>query len=285
MEQENSPTPTETAATPATEPAYTNGTAQDTSAPNGAVSDATSPAEQAAPDETFTSVDVKSLPPELKAKYDSMLSDYKRKTSEVAQRRRDIEASEKKVKAYDQISSDPAFVEYWNGLTKTQQTQAREEAGISNEEFNKAFESPDNFRSFVQKIASGATAQSQTEITNLKADLMIKDFKSRNPDFDDLNEDKAIEIQIKADPRSYSTDPKLWEKAMTEAIQNVRRVQSKWIEKGRKEGLSRVNEKLSQSTNPPTASPEQLYPGGDPKNLSVAEAADLARRGIKVPRT
>jgi len=284
MEQ-TSPTPTEAAATPATEPAASTGTAPtQQTVPNGTVSDATSNGAQTAPDDTFTSVDVKSLPPELKAKYDSMLSDYKRKTSEVAQQRKEVESARQKAQAYDQLSSDPAFVEYWNGLSKTQQAQVRDDAGITDQEFNAAFESKDNFAKFIQKVAQVSTAQSQQEITNLKADLMIKDFKARNPDFDELNEDKAIEIQIKADPRSYSNDPKLWDKAMTDAIQNVRRVQSKWVEKGRKEGLSRVAEKVNQSTLPPTSSPEQLYPGGDPKNLSVAEAADLARRGIKVPR-
>lgn len=285
MAQETSPTPAATTATPATqEPVQTNGTAQ-AQVPNGTVSEATPKnGAQTAPDENFTSVDVNSLAPELKAKYDSMLSDYKRKTSEIAQQRRELESAAEKAKAYDQISSDPAFVEYWNGLTKSQQAQVREDAGITDQEFNAAFESKDNFAKFIQKVAHVSNAQSQQEITNLKADLMIKDFKSRHPDFEELNEDKAIEIQIKADPRSYTNDPKQWERAMSDAIENVRRVQSKWIEKGRKEGLARVSEKVNQSTNPPTASPEQIYPGGDAKKLSVAESIELARRGIRVPR-
>lgn len=282
MAEETSPTPTATTATPAMqEPMATNGTVQ-----TQPVSDAPSTTgAQTAPDgDTFTSVDVNSLPPELKAKYDSMLSDYKRKTGEIADRRREIDTIEQKAKAYDQVSSDPAFVQYWNNLSKPQQAQVREDAGISDQEFNQAFESKENFAKFINKVAQVSTAQSQQEITNLKADLMIKDFKGRNPDFDQLNEDKFIEIQIKADPRTYTNDPKQWERALGDAVQNARSVRSKLIEAGRREGLARVSEKVSQSTNPPTASPEQLYPGGDPSKLSVAEAVDLAKRGIKVPR-
>ena len=261
-----------------------SGTASSKSEP---ISDALSTKDgiQTAPDQdSFTHVDSKSLPPELKAKYDSMLSDYKKKTSELAQERREIETLRQKATTFDQISGDPAFVDYWNGLTKAQQAKAKEEAGISDQEFNQAFESKENFSKFIQKVTQGVSAENQQEITNLKADLMIKDFKQRNPDFDELNEDRVIEIQLRADPRSRTDDPKQWQKALDEAIGNARIFRDKWIDKGRKEGLSRVNDKVNQSTNPPTASPEQLYPGGNPANLSVSEAIELARRGIKVPR-
>lgn len=268
---ENSTTPT---ATPEKEPVVT------APAPNSdAKPEITAPVE-----DTFTQVDVKSLSPELKAKYDSMLSDYKKKTSEVAQRRKELDGLEEKAKTFDRISSDPAFMDYWNGLSKTQQTQAKEEAGVSDQEFNQAFESKENFSKFIQKVAQGATAGSQQEIINLKSDLMIKDFKAKNPDFDSLNEDRMIEIQIKADPRSYTNDPKQWQACLDDALKNARNVSNKWVEKGRKEGLSRVSEKVNQSTNPPTASTDQIYPGGEAKNLSVSEAVDLARRGIRVPR-
>lgn len=276
---ENSTTPT---ATPEKEPVST---APATS------SDA--PTEIIAPtdEDTFTQVDVKKLSPEMQAIHKSMLTDYKKKTSEVAQSRKEIEQRrkefqglEEKAKTFDRISSDPAFTDYWNGLSKAQQTQAKEEAGISDQEFNQAFESKENFSKFIQKVAQTVSKTSEQEIVNLKSDLMIKDFKAKNLDFDSLNEDRMIEIQIKADPRSYTNDPKQWQACLEDALKNARVVSNKWVEKGRKEGLARVSEKVSQSTNPPTSSTDQIYPGGEAKNLSVSEAVDLARRGIRVPR-
>lgn len=274
MANETSTTPVATP--PQAEP--TNGTAI-TASTSDAVVEVSAPGE-----DTFTQVDVKTLPPELQAIHKSMLTDYKKKTSEIAQKRKELEGVQEKARTFDRIQSDPKFINYWNGLSEAQQVQAKEDAGISDVEFNQAFESKENFSKFIQKVAQGVTQGTQQEITNLKADNMIKDFKSKNLDFDSLNEDRMIEIQIKADPRSYSNDINQWKAALDDALSNARSVSNKWVEKGRKEGLSRVSEKVANSTNPPTASSDQVYPGGDPKKLSTSEAVDLARRGIKVPR-
>ena len=280
MAQTISPTPTETiAANPATEPALVfNGT---TSAKEAVVSEA-KPEQTAPNEETFTSIDVKSLPPELKGKYDAMLTDYKKKTTEAAQNRKQAEEIQRQVQ---EVIQSPEFQQAYSNLTIKQQSQVKDDMNISDEEFNKAFENKDNFAGFIKKVAKVSTASSQQEIINLKASLAIKDFKSAHPEFDVINKHGFITYQLKNDPRAQGHDSSQWQAALNDAYSNAIRVRDELIEEGKRSGLEVIQKKMQASTEPPTASVSQVYPGGDPKKITTAEALDMARRGIRVPMT
>ena len=75
-----------------------------------------------------------------------------------------------------------------------------------------------------------------------------------------------------------------WEATLTDAYQNAKRVYSEIFEEGRKAGLTRTQQKVSQQTEIPATGPAQIYSGSDPKKLSVREALELAQKGIKVPQ-
>jgi hypothetical protein len=280
-----SPTPTkEVAATPVKqEPVVSNnGTTKTEIVPHGTIpaGDAKEVVkEQTAPSEdTFTSIDVKSLSPELKSKYDAMLTDYKKKTTEAAQIRKEAEERLKEVQG---VVQDPRFVQAYSQLNSQQKSQVREDMGISDDEFNKAFESKDEFAKFVQKVARVSTSQSQQEIVDLKASLTVKDFKATHADYDEINKYKFIEYQLRNDPRAQGTDPVQWQSALNDAYSNGKRVMDELIEKGRQAGLERIQQKVSQSTEPPTDMGSGESPTGDPRNWTTAEAIANAKRGIR----
>lgn len=273
MEKTDSPTPEPVqTATPAKEPvSIEKGTAQ--------VSE-TARVESAEPNDTFTSIDVKTLTPELKSKYDAMLTDYKKKTTEVAQIRKDAESRYKEVQ---DVIQNPDFQKAYQTLTSPQKAEVREEIGITEDDFNRAFENKDNFAGFIQKVARASSSQSQQEMTNLKASLAVKDFKTTHPEFEKFNKHGFITYQLKTDPRAQGNDERQWAQALTDAYVNAERVHNELVEEGKRQGLERIQQKVQASTEPPTGSVPQVYPGGDPKKLTTSEAIALARRGIRVP--
>lgn len=288
------PSVSEVATPSSTGPAAgSNGTA---SVPSNANS--TNGAQAAPGTESFTSVDPSKLPPELKSAYDNMLRDYKNKTTSIAEQRKSFESSAKKAELFDQISSDPAFVDYWNGLNSKQKAQAVSDVSqnsnlkISPEEFAKAFESPENFLSLVDKVAERKMAglqrkvqETESELIVTKASDFLKDFKSRPEykDFDKYDKNGFITYQIQVNPPERA-DPRLWENALKRAYQNAERVYGEIYEDGRKTALARIQEKADLSTESPSNASAQIYPGGDPKKLTARDAVALAKKGIRVPR-
>lgn len=271
MKTETSPTPViEKVATPQPAPTLDKGTAPKVSE---------SAPEITEPNDTFTSIDEKTLSPEVKVKYDSMLTDYKKKTTEVANQRREVEA---KLKEVQDVLQNPDFQRVYSQMNSGQQAQVQQESGITEEEFNKAFENKDNFAGFIQKVAKVSTAQSQAEITNLKASLMIKDFKGSHPEFEKLNKYGFITKQLETDRRAHGNDEKQWTQALNEAYSNADRVYREISEEGRREGLKIIEQKVQASTEPPTNTSAPENPFGDPKNWTTAQAIEAARRGYKV---
>lgn len=276
--EEKSPTPTvEKTATPAVsqEPVQsTNGTANQKVSESPAIVESTEPNQ-----ESFTNVDVKSLTPELKSKYDAMLTDYKKKTTEAAQIRKDSEA---RLKEVQDVIQNPDFQKAYSSLTSREKAEVKQDMGITEEEFNRAFENKDNFAGFVQKVARVSNAQSQQEVTNLKASLMIKDFKQLHPEFDKLNKYQFITKQLQTDPRAQGNDANQWRQALDDAYSNANRVYNEIVEEGKKLGLERVQQKVAASTEPPTSTPASANPFGDPKKWTTAQAIAAARQGYRV---
>lgn len=259
MSDPNDPTPqAEDVATPAmpepTEP--TTGTVENV---NGEAPEVTG---QAAPvDPTFTDVDPNSLPPKERGAYENMLRDYKRKTAEIADYRR-------KAEAYDA----------WVAKQSTQQR-------ITDDDYNRAFESKDGMTQFLQKAAEPVVQelqQTKMELAATKADLFIKDFKSKHADFDELDSDGLITGYVQLNPPKAEAD---WGTRLKEAYGYAKKVRAKWEDAGYKRGLTRIEQKAMQSTELPSGSPSQVYSGGDPTKLTAKEAVELAMQGIRVPRS
>jgi hypothetical protein len=211
----------------------------------------------------------------------------------------------KKADAYDKVSKDPKFVDYWNGLNKPQKAEFKEQKAeaektlgqkITDEEFTKSFESKDAFLSMQERIAKMAFEKSQQEIQQLKEQLSQKeandvmsafiaetgkDGQKVRPDFDALDEDGLITGFLRVNPPQGRTQ-KDYISALNEAYSWAKATSQKYYEKGKSEALARIQQKAATSTEPPTQAAKGAYTG--PKIPSVQEAIDLAKKGIRVPR-
>lgn len=258
---------------------------------------------QSAPvEDQFSSIDPKTLPPELQAVYKNLQSDYTKKTQSIAERA-------KKADSYDQISKDPRFVEYWNGLNKQQKADFREQKQeaekrlgekIPDDRFQKAFESKDGFLELIAEVVKETSAKDRTEIEALKqyktvneAQSIVDAFKSEKApdgkplraDFDSLEEDGLINgfLRLSAPDKGYTAEE--YPAKLNEAYTWAKTLSTKYYEKGRQEALARITQKAATSTNPPTQAAKGAYTGpSDPKKMTVREAMDLAKKGQRVPQ-
>lgn len=256
-------------------------------------------------EETFTQVDPKTLSPELQAHYKALQADYTRKTMAVADKQKLLVEAEKKAKAYDQLTSDQRVKDYLASLSrgeradfKEQKAEAEQRLGekISDTEFAKAFESKDNFLSLLERVVQDRSAKDQKKIENLEQKVGFQEAanviesvatemdKATNqplrPDFYSLDEDQLITGYLSVRPAKNSSE---YRDKVTEAYNWAKSVSSKYYEKGKADALKIVQSKAQNSSQPPTITAKGTYQGPDPKNIDVAEAVALARKGTRVP--
>lgn len=270
-----------------------------TGTPDSQNGQAATQAQSAPAEESFSSIDPNTLPPELQAAYKSMQADYTKKTQSIAEFR-------KKAEGWDQISKDQRFVDYWQGLNKTQKAEFKEQKveaekrlgeKITDERFAKAFESKDDFLSLMEEVIQDRSAKSQKEIQELKQQLSLKDAadtvesfateivdgKPVRPDFYALNEDSLITGYLQINPPDAPNQQSYTAK-LNEAYSWAKQVSQKYYEKGRADALARIQQKAATSTQPPTNAAKGVYSGKNPKDLTVREAIDAAKRGERVPQ-
>lgn len=287
-------------ATAVAEPAASGQTAPVSGETQGQNGQAATQAQSAPAEESFSSVDPSTLPPELQAVYKSMQSDYTKKTQSIADVR-------KKAEAYDTVSKDQRFVDYWKGLDKTQKADFKEQKAeaekrlgekISDEEFTKAFNSKEDFLSFFEKAVREVGEKSQKKIESLEQKLSLKDSqdlttsfateigkdgKPMRPDFDDLEENNLISGFLAVNqPENGSAQAQLAK--LNEAYGWAKAISQKYYEKGKAEALQIIQKKAATSTEPPTNAAKGAYTGPDPRKMSVRDAMELAKKGIRVPR-
>lgn len=257
---------------------------------------------QSAPaEESFSNIDPKTLPPELQAVYKNLQSDYTKKTQSVADVR-------KKAEQYDQLSKDQKFIDYWNGLSKQQKAEYKEQKAeaekrlgekITDDRFTKAFESKDGFLDLIAEVVKETSAKDRKEIEALKqyktvneASSIVEAFatekgtdgKPLRPDFYALDEDGLISgfLKLSAPEKGYTAEE--YPAFLDKAYNWSKTLSQKYYEKGKQEALTRIQQKVSTSSNPPTQAAKGAYTGPEPKKMTVREAMDLAKRGIKVPQ-
>lgn len=247
---------TATVTTQSAEPIVSTTTATNT---NG---EAQTTQDQAAPvEDSFTQVDPNSLAPKDRAAHDNMLRDYKRKTADIADVRR-------KAEAFDA----------W------QANQERKRAQITDDDFNRAFENKEGFQTLIQKAAEPVVSElkaTKQELAATKADLFVKDFKSKHADFDDLDSDGLITGYVQLNPPKTERE---WETTVKTAYDYAKKLRSKWEDSGYKRGITRVQQKADESTALPSGGTAPTYSGPDPKTLTAEQAVELALKGIRVPQ-
>lgn len=255
----------------------------------------------ASAEESFSTIDPTTLPPELQAVYKNLQADYTKKTQSVADVR-------KKAESFDQISKDQRFVDYWNGLNrqqkadfKEQKVEAEKRLGekIPDERFQKAFDSKDGFLDLIAEVVKETSSKDRKEIEDLKQYKTVNeaasivsafreekgaDGKPIRADFDALEEDGLINgfLRLAAPDKGYSAEE--YPGKLNEAYTWAKGLSQKYYEKGRQEALARIQQKAATSTNPPTKPVKGAYTGPDPKKITPNEALQMAKRGERIPQ-
>lgn len=258
-------------------------------------------AQSAPAEENFSSIDPKTLPPELQALHKQLQSDYTKKAQAIAEVR-------KKAEGYDKIVARPDFKDYWNGMNRGQKAEFKEQKAeaektlgqkISDEDFKKAFDTKEGFLDLIAKVAETKGERSSKEIEELKqykqiteASSFVEAFateidkatgKPVRPDFYSLDEDSLISGYLNINP-PQDTSRESYAQKLNEAYGWAKQVSQKYYEKGKAEALQIIAKKAANSSEPPTNAAKGAYSGPDPKNMTVREAMDLAKKGIRVPR-
>lgn len=266
--------------------------------------------DQSAPvEESFSSIDPKTLPPELQALHKSLQADYTRKTQAAAERMKQVEALEKKAKAYDQLTGDQRFKEYWTGLNRQEKAEFKAEKAIaeealgkkiSDDEFAKAFESKESFLDLVKRVANEARTDDQRRIQELEQKLTVsvaqdvvdafvtelgQDGKPMRTDFYELNDPKYSLISgfLQVNPPENQS-PEAYRQRLDEAYSWAKSLSQDFYNKGKAEALSILQKKAAASSEMPTQAAKGVYSGPDPKKLSVREAMELAKKGQRIPQ-
>lgn len=290
-----------TSGTAVAEPVSTNGqTAPVSTGTPGQNGQATIQVQSAPAEESFSSIDPKTLSPEMQAVYKNMQADYTKKTMSVADMR-------KKADAFDKVSSRSDFKDWWSGASKEQKADFKEQKAevekklgekISDEDFTKAFNSKDDFLSFLERVVQDRSEKSQKKIEKLEQQLSVKDAadtvesfatevgkdgKPVRPDFYSLDEDQLISGFLSVNPPDDNSQ-KAYTQKLNEAYGWAKQVSQKYYEKGKAEALQIIQKKAAASTEPPTQAAKGAYTGPDPKKITPAEAFQLAKKGIRVPR-
>ena len=287
-------------AEPAGAPAPAGQTASASTETPGQSGPAATQAQSAPAEESFSNIDPNTLPPELQAVYKSLQADYTKKTMSIADVR-------KKAEAYEGLSKDQRFVDYWKGLNKAQKADFKEQKQevekklgekISDEEFTKAFDSKESFLSFMERLQQMGNEKSQKKIETLEQKLSVKeaqdvvesfateigkDGKPARPDFYQLDEDQLITGYLNVNPPE-NTSSEAYVAKLNEAYSWAKNLSQKYYEKGKAEALQIIQKKSAASTEPPTTSSKGAYTGPDPKKMTARDAIELAKKGIRVPR-
>lgn len=288
-------------AEPASQPATGQAASQVSGTPEGQNGSAATQAQSASAEDNFSNVDPTTLPPELQKVYKNLQADYTRKTQSIADAR-------KKAEAYDYLSKDQRFVEYWNGLNKQQKAEFKEQKTetekrlgekITNERFAKAFESKDDFLALLEEVVQDRSAKSQKKIEALEKQLSVKEAadviesfareadpktgQQVRPDFYKLDEDQLITGFLTINQPEGGT-PQAYVSKLNEAYSWAKSVTQKYYEKGKAETLARMQQKAATSTEMPTNATKSTVSAKDAKNWSVSEAIARAKKGERVPQ-
>ncbi len=237
-------------------------------------------------EESFTKLDPKTLPPALQEAYKNMQRDYRDKTTSVSERvkqetARAVEAYRQEAELYRQIAQQEDFVQQWNDYVKQKQSQGQEvQQGDP-----KLVQLEQKFEEINQKLQYAETTQIMDAFADAVNDKGIKlhsDFDKLNglsiaqgPNGEDLS---LLNICVKLAPGSNPQEK------LTQGYKLAKQAYSSIYEEGRQAGLGRLQNKIQNSTQPPSNSMGDVLSVTEKKPKNAREALDMARKGLVVSR-
>ena len=278
---ENSTTITGTSATAATSPESTNVTVQT----NG-------DAGQSAPiEETFTKVDVNTLPPQLQESYKNMLRDYKEKTQKIAETvksevAKSTESLRSKAEYYDSIVGQEPFVKQWNEYVRkvNEAESVNTGSSVANPELTQ-------LKAKVQEVSQKLQEAELSQVTDAFAEAVNEKGEKINPYFEKLNEMSIGQIQNGNQAEDFSllracvelSQANSPHEKLAMGYKKAEEVYNAIFEEGRKAGMGRIQTKVLNGSQPPTNVGGALSMT-EKKPKTAREALEMAKKGIMVSR-
>lgn len=282
----NSTTMTGNSATSETSPDSGNVTVQ-TNGDAGQMSEG-----QGAPiEEAFTKVDVRTLPPQLRESYNNMLTDYKKKTSEVSERVKSevakaTESLRSKAEYYDSIVGQEEFVKQWNEYVQKVNQVETQNPGTSqtNPELMQ-------IKAQLQEVSQKLQERELSQVTDAFAEAVNEKGEKINVNFDKFNNFSMGHIKNGNEAEDFSFLRACVELApggspeekLANGYKKAEELYSSIFEEGRKAGMGRVQSKVLNGSQPPTNVGGALSMT-EKKPKSAREALEMAKKGIIVSR-
>lgn len=240
-----------------------------------------------APDDIFKGIDPKSLPPQAKPFYDSMLKEFRDKTGRLSetvksQVEKEVASYRDKASQYEQIAAQEDFVKQWNEYV--QKTQAQTGAPPKDGDPVMA-EMKAQLQEMNQKIQMNELSQ----VTEAFAEAVNEKGEKIHPDFDSLNsfvvgklggkdEYSLLRASIELAPGNSPQEK------LANGYKAAKALHDSIFEAGKKAGLGRVNQKVLNGSLPPTNSSGEILSTTEKKPRNAHEAMQLAKKGILVSR-
>lgn len=264
------------AATPATEPAASTGTVPTNGEASG----------QGAPggEESFTRLDPRTLPPQLKQSYDAMLRDYKEKTTKLSEMTKSevakaVEAYKQKAELYDQVAGTEDFVKMWNDYVQKSQG--------ANPNADPA-DPVAKLQTELQQMKQSLEKQELSKVTDAFAEAKNEKGELVNPDFDELNGivigkhgDKEFSLLRACIELSGAKSP---QERLTIGYKTAKAIKDQIFEAGKKAGMGRLQTKVLNGSHPPSGANGEVATVTDKRPKSAREALAMAKKGVVVSR-
>jgi hypothetical protein len=278
MSDLENPTPSAgtTATPPQAEPAADAGTVQ----PSGEAAGEQS----ASVEESFTSINPNTLPPQLRPAYDNMLRDYKTKTTRLSETVKSetakaVEAFKEKAELYDKVITNEEFVKQWNEYVQKVNAQTSADENDPVVKLNKE----------VQQLKAVALKGEAIDAINMFANAVDEKGQKVHSDFDKLNSVVVDEIaEGNGNKRAVTllgiaidiSPGNTTHEKIANGYKSAKKVYDAIFEEGKKAGLGRLQTKVLNSTQPPSSMPPVATSSRRPKN--AYEALQFAKQGLAV---
>lgn len=263
-----------------------NGTEQavNETSPNGGQ------ASEAAPTELFQGMDPNKLPPQAKVFYDQMLKDYRDKTSKLSETIKSeaakaTEAYRTKADLYDQIAAQEEFVKMWNEYARKSQVKGENPQNPGDPVLTEMKAKLDEMNQKIQMTEMAQITDAFAEAVNEKGEKLHADFDTLNEimigEWTDGQEKEPFSLLRASVELAPGKSP---QEKLANGYKMAKQVRDAIFEEGRKAGMGRVQQKVSNGTNPPSHSIGDTLSVTEKRPKNAAEALALARKGTIVSR-
>ena len=244
--------------------------------------------------ETFIpqGVDINTLPPNVRAIVDKINKDMVRgfteKTSKLSETIKSesakaSEAYKQKAEQFDQFSSNEAFVKKWNEYVQ-EANKVKEEGGNTNTD-----PALKEMRQKLQQMEEKMQVSEVSEVTNAFAEAVDEKGEKLHPEFDTLN---SLAIGTVKNGEEFSllracvelAQGKNTQEKLVNGYKAAKAVRDQLFELGKKAGMGRIQEKVKNSSLPPSSSTGDTLTMTEKKPKNAHEALAMAKKGVMVSR-